>query len=222
MIDGLKADVVTLAIAYDIDQIAEIAKLLPADWQGRLPHNSCPYHSTVVFLVRKGNPKGIKDWDDLVKPGIEVITPNPKTSGAGRLAYLAGWGYALQKNNNDEAKAREYITALYKNVPVLDSGARGSTTTFVQRGIGDVLLAWENEALLAIKELGSGQSRNGRAVGQHSGRAAGRGGRQERRSTRHDRSRQGLSRISLFAGGPEDRGQALLSAQRAEAWSIRQ
>ncbi len=155
MIDGLKADVVTLAIAYDIDQIAQKAKLLPADWQRRLPHNSCPYHSTVVFLVRKGNPKNIKDWDDLVKPGIEVITPNPKTSGAGRLTYLAGWGYALQKNNNDEAKAREYVAALYKNVPVLDSGARGSTTTFVQRGIGDVLLAWENEALLAIKELGS-------------------------------------------------------------------
>ncbi len=153
VIDGLKADVVTLAIAYDIDQIAG-AKLLPADWDKRLPHNSSPYHSTVVFLVRKGNPKSIKDWDDLVKPGIEVITPNPKTSGAGRLAYLAGWGYALQTNNNDEAKAREYIAALYKNAPVLDSGARGSTTTFVQRGIGDVLLAWENEALLAIKELG--------------------------------------------------------------------
>ncbi len=157
VIDGLKADVVTLAIAYDIDQIAEIAKLLPVDWERRLPHNSSPYHSTVVFLVREGNPKNIKDWDDLVKPGSEVITANPKTSGAGRLAYMAGWGYALRKNNNDDAKAREYITALYKNVPVLDSGARGSTTTFVQRGIGDVLLAWENEALLAIKELGSGK-----------------------------------------------------------------
>src|SRR5215213_8070864 len=157
VIDGLKADVVTLAIAYDIDQIAEIAKLLPADWESRLPHNSSPYHSTVVFLVRKGNPKNIKDWDDLVKPGTEVITASPKTSGAGRLAYLAGWGYALRKNNNDEAKAREYITALYQNVPVLDSGARGSTTTFVQRGIGDVLLAWENEAMLAIKELGAGK-----------------------------------------------------------------
>src|SRR4051812_34900259 len=157
VIDGLKADVVTLAIAYDIDQIAELAKLLPADWANRLPHNSSPYHSTVVFLVRKGNPKNIKDWDDLVKPGTEVITASPKTSGAGRLAYLAGWGYALRKNNNDETKAREYITALYKNVPVLDSGARGATTTFVQRGIGDVLLAWENEAMLAIKELGSGK-----------------------------------------------------------------
>jgi sulfate/thiosulfate transport system substrate-binding protein len=155
VIDGLKADVVTLAIAYDIDQIAQIAKLLPADWQTRLPNNSSPYQSTVVFLVRKGNPKQIKDWDDLVKPDVKVITSNPKTSGAGRLAYLAGWGYSLKKNNNDEAKAKDYITALYKNVPVLDSGARGSTTTFVQRGIGDVLLAWENEALLAIKELGA-------------------------------------------------------------------
>src|SRR3954453_21515053 len=155
VIDGLKADVVTLAIAYDIDQIANLAKLLPTEWQGRLPHNSSPYQSTVVFLVRKGNPKGIKDWDDLIKPDVAVISSNPKTSGAGRMAYMAGWGYALRKNNNYETKAREYIAALYKNVPVLDSGARGSTTTFVQRGIGDVLLAWENEALLAIKELGS-------------------------------------------------------------------
>jgi sulfate transport system substrate-binding protein len=154
VIDGLQADVVTLAIAFDIDQIADLAHALPANWQTRLPSNSSPYRSTVVFLVRKGNPKGIKDWNDLVKPGIEVITSNPKTSGAGRLAYLAGWGYALKANNNDEAKARDYVKALYKNVPVLDSGARGSTTTFVQRGIGDVLLAWENEALLAIKELG--------------------------------------------------------------------
>lgn len=154
VIDGLKADVVTLAIAYDIDQIAEKSKLLPVDWQDLLPLSSSPYRSTVVFLVRKGNPKGIKDWNDLVKPETEVITSNPKTSGAGRLAYLAGWGYALKANNNDEAKALEYITSLYKNVPVLDSGARGSTTTFVQRGIGDVLLTWENEALLAIKELG--------------------------------------------------------------------
>jgi sulfate transport system substrate-binding protein len=157
VIDGLKADVVTLAIAYDIDQIAQAGKLLPADWQQRLPHNSSPYHSTVVFLVRKGNPKNIRDWNDLVRPGTDVITASPKTSGAGRLAYLAGWGYALRTNNNDEAKAREYVAALYKNVPVLDSGARGSTTTFVQRGIGDVLLAWENEAMLALKELGSGK-----------------------------------------------------------------
>jgi sulfate transport system substrate-binding protein len=154
VIDGLKADVVTLALPYDIDQISELSGLMPADWQKRLPNNSCPYLSTIVFLVRKGNPKRIKDWDDLVKEGVEVITPNPKTSGGARYNYLAAWGYALRHNNNDEVKAREFVAALYKNVPVLDSGARGSTTTFVQRGIGDVLLAWENEALLAIKELG--------------------------------------------------------------------
>lgn len=154
VIDGLKADVVTLALPYDIDQISELAGLMPADWQSRLPNNSCPYLSTIVFLVRQGNPKGIKDWNDLVKEGVQVITPNPKTSGGARYNYLAAWGYALRHNNDDEAKAREFVAALYKNVPVLDSGARGSTVTFVQRKIGDVLLAWENEALLAIKELG--------------------------------------------------------------------
>lgn len=154
VIDGLKADVITLALPYDIDQISELTGRLPANWQDRLPNNSCPYLSTIVFLVRKGNPKGIKDWNDLVEEGVEVITPNPKTSGGARYNYLAAWGYALRQNNNDEAKAKEFVAALYKNVPVLDSGARGSTTTFVQRGIGDVLLAWENEALLAIKELG--------------------------------------------------------------------
>jgi sulfate/thiosulfate transport system substrate-binding protein len=154
VIDGLKADVVTLALSYDIDQIAELAALMPADWQSRLPNNSSPYTSTIVFLVRKGNPKGIKDWNDLVKPGVQVITPNPKTSGGARYNYLAAWGYALRKYGNDEGKARAFVAALFKNVPVLDSGARGSTTTFVQRGIGDVLLSWENEALLAIKELG--------------------------------------------------------------------
>jgi sulfate transport system substrate-binding protein len=154
VIDGLKADVLTLAIAYDMDQIADITGLYPKDWQKRLPHNSCPYTSTIVFLVRKGNPKGIKDWNDLVKQGVEVITPNPKTSGGARYNYLAAWGYALKHNKNDQAKAKEFVTALFKNVPVLDSGARGSTTTFVQREIGDVLLAWENEALLALKELG--------------------------------------------------------------------
>jgi sulfate transport system substrate-binding protein len=154
VIDGLKADVVTLALPYDIDQISAIAGLMPPDWQSRLPNNSCPYLSTIVFLVRKGNPKGIKDWSDLIKEGVEVITPNPKTSGGARYNYLAAWGYALRNSNNDEAEAREFVAAIYKNVPVLDSGARGSTTTFVQRKIGDVLLAWENEALLAIKELG--------------------------------------------------------------------
>lgn len=155
VIDGLRADVVTLALAYDIDAIAERSGLLPADWQKRLPDNSCPYTSTIVFLVRKGNLKGIKDWDDLVKPGVSVITPNPKTSGGARWNYLAAWGYALKKSGGNDAKAREFVAALYKNVPILDSGARGATTTFVQRGIGDVLVAWENEALLSLRESGS-------------------------------------------------------------------
>ena len=154
VIDGLTADVVTLALAYDIDEISAKAKLLPADWQKRLPHNSSPYTSTIVFLVRKGNPTHIKDWDDVAKPGISVVTPNPKTSGGARWNYLAAWGYALKNYGNDEAKAKEFVAKIYKNVPVLDSGARGSTTTFVERGIGDVLLAWENEAFLAVKELG--------------------------------------------------------------------
>jgi sulfate/thiosulfate-binding protein len=154
VIDGLEADVVTLALAYDIDEIAERAKLLPANWQTRLPHNSSPYNSTIVFLVRKGNPKQIKDWPDLIKPGVAVITPNPKTSGGARWNYLAAWGYALRLPGGSEGKASEFVASLYKNVPVLDSGARGSTTTFVERGIGDVLLAWENEAFLAVKELG--------------------------------------------------------------------
>ncbi len=157
VIDGLKADVVTLALAYDMDEIAQRTDLFPVDWQSRLPNRSAPYTSTIVFLVRKGNPKGIKDWDDLIKPGIEVITPNPKTSGGARYNYLAAWGYAQRQNGGDEAKTKEFIAKLFKNVPVLDSGARGSTTTFVQRGIGDVLLAWENEALLAIDELGAGE-----------------------------------------------------------------
>src|SRR5256886_4532266 len=156
VIDGLEADVVTLALAYDIDEIARRAKLLPEDWQTRLPHNSSPYTSTIVFLVRKGNPKGIKDWDDLVKPGLSIITPNPKTSGGARWNYLAAWGYA-QRRHGAEAPAREFVRKLYANVPVLDSGARGATTTFVERGIGDVLLAWENEAFLAVKELGPDQ-----------------------------------------------------------------
>jgi len=154
VIDGLEADVVSLALAYDIDEIAGRAKLLPSNWQSRLPYNSSPYTSTIVFLVRKGNPKAIRDWDDVVRPGIAVITPNPKTSGGARWNYLAAWGYALKRYGNDEAKAREFVTRLYRNVPVLDSGARGATTTFVERGIGDVLLTWENEAFLALKELG--------------------------------------------------------------------
>jgi sulfate/thiosulfate-binding protein len=156
VIDGLDADVVTLALAYDVDAIAK-TRLLPANWQTRLPHNSSPYTSTIVFLARKGNPKGIRDWDDLVKPGVAIIPANPKTSGAARWAYLSAWGYALKKYDNDETKAKEFIGRFYANVPVLDSGARGATTTFVERGIGDVLVGWENEAYLALKEFGAGK-----------------------------------------------------------------
>ena len=171
VIDGLKADVVTLALAYDIDEIGEKAKLLSDNWQAKLPNNSSPYTSTIVFLVRKGNPKGIKDWDDLVKPGVEVITPNPKTSGGARWNHLAAWGYVLERELKDlnkisnpenaaevkaaEIKAQAFVADLYKHVPVLDSGARGATTTFVQRGLGDVLLAWENEAYLAVNQFGA-------------------------------------------------------------------
>jgi sulfate/thiosulfate-binding protein len=154
VIDGLQADVVTLALAYDVDALYLNGKLIPQNWQSRLPENSAPYTSTIVFLVRKGNPRGIRDWDDLVKPGVSVITPNPKTSGGARWNYLAAWAHALRKWNGDEAKARDFLTRLYRNVPVLDSGARGSTTTFTQRGIGDVFLSWENEALLAREKLG--------------------------------------------------------------------
>ena len=155
VIDGLSADVVTLALAADIDAVATQGKLLPINWASRLADNSSPYTSTIVFLVRKGNPKGIKDWNDLIKPGVAVITPNPKTSGGARWNYLAAWGWALKQPGGNDATAKEFVRKLYKNVPVLDTGARGSTTTFVQRGLGDVLLAWENEALLAIKELGA-------------------------------------------------------------------
>ncbi len=157
VIDGLDADVVTLALAYDIDAISQRAKLLPPNWQKRLPHNSTPYTSTYVFLVRKGNPWKIKDWGDLIKPGIEIITPNPKTSGGARWAYLAAWAYALKQPGGNPQKARWFVTQLYKHVPVLDTGARGATTTFVRRGIGDVLLSWENEAYLARKEHGAGK-----------------------------------------------------------------
>jgi sulfate/thiosulfate-binding protein len=153
VIDGLDADVVTLALAYDIDELSARARLLPPDWQKRLPHNSSPYTSTIVFLVRKGNPKGIKDWDDLVKPGVAVVTPNPKTSGGARWNYLAAWGYAQKKYGSD-AKAQQFVASLYGNVPVLDSGARGSLVTFTERGVGDVFISWENEAHLASKELG--------------------------------------------------------------------
>ena len=155
VIDGLEADVVTLALAYDIDAIAAQSDLIAADWQKRLPDNSAPYTSTIVFLVRKDNPKGIHDWPDLLKDGVQVITPNPKTSGGARWNYLAAWGYALKQPGGSEQTAKQFVADLYRNVPVLDTGARGSTTTFVQRGIGDVLLAWENEAFLALNELGS-------------------------------------------------------------------
>jgi sulfate transport system substrate-binding protein len=157
VIDGLPGDVVTLALAFDIDAIAAHGKLLPTNWQSRLPHNSAPYTSTVVFLVRKGNPKSIRDWNDLARPGVVVITPNPRTSGGARWNFLAAWGYALKTMGGDDTRARELVTAIYRNVPVLDSGARGATTTFLQRGTGDVLVTWENEAYLAVRELGAGK-----------------------------------------------------------------
>lgn len=155
VIDGLEADVTTLALAYDIDEISERAKLIAPDWQKRLKHNSTPYSSTYIFLVRKGNPKGIKDWSDLIKPGVSVITANPKTSGGARWGYLAAYGYALKQPGGNDTKAKDFVAKLFSNVPVLDSGARGSTVTFAERGIGDVLLAWENEAYLSLKEFGS-------------------------------------------------------------------
>ena len=157
VIDGLEADVVTLALAGDVDALYERGQLIPRAWQDRLPNRSCPYTSTIVFLVRKGNPKQIRDWNDVARAGVSVITPNPKTSGGARWNFLAAWGYALRKNGGSEAKARELVAALYKNAPVLDTGARGSTTTFVERGIGDVLIAWENEAQLAVEQRGSGE-----------------------------------------------------------------
>jgi sulfate transport system substrate-binding protein len=157
VIEGLRADVVTLALAYDIDAIARHGGLLPADWQSKLPHNSAPYTSAIVFLVRKDNPKHIRDWDDLVQGDVQVITPNPKTSGGARWNYLAAWGYALRKNNGDEEAAKTYIAQLFKHVPLLDTGARGATTTFAERGIGDVLIAWESEALLVTRDMGKGQ-----------------------------------------------------------------
>ena len=203
VIDGLPADVVTLALAYDIDAIAEKAKLLPENWQSRLPDNSTPYTSTIVFLVRKGNPKHIKDWDDLVKPGVSVITPNPKTSGGARWNFLAAWAYALKQPGGNDAKAKDFVTRLYRNVPVLDSGARGSTNTFVERGIGDVLLAWENEAFLAINQLGPGQVRDRRAIAKYSGRTSCGGGGQKRGSKGN--SGRGARPISNISIHPRDR-----------------
>jgi sulfate transport system substrate-binding protein len=154
IIDGLEADVATLALGYDVDALYEKGGLIPKDWQKRLPNNSAPYTSTIVFVVRKGNPKGVKDWGDLARPGLKVITPNPKTSGGARWNYLAAWGWALKKFGGDEAKVKSFVSSVYKNVPVLDSGARGSTTTFAQRGIGDVFISWENEAFLVVNQFG--------------------------------------------------------------------
>jgi sulfate/thiosulfate transport system substrate-binding protein len=170
VIDGLQADVVTLGLGGDIDAIVGKARAIAPDWQQRLPHNASPYTSTIVFLVRKGNPKGIRDWGDLVKPGIAVVTPNPKTSGGARWNYLAAYAYALKANANDDAKAREFVKALYRNAPVLDTGARGATTTFAQRGIGDVLVAWENEAHLALEEFGASPWRNSAPTSSRSSR----------------------------------------------------
>ena len=213
VIDGLEADVVTLALAYDVEAISKAGLITPG-WIKFLPNNSAPYTSTIVFLVRKGNPKGIRDWSDLVKPGVQVITPNPKTSGGARWNYLAAWEYARQQNGGNDAKAREFVAALYKNVPVLDSGARGSTTTFMERGIGDVLLAWENEAYLA---LGEAKDKVEIVVPSVSilaepsvavvDRVV------DRRGTRADRA--SLSRVSVFAGGPGDRRTKSLPSARS-------
>ena len=197
VIDGLQADVVTLALAYDIDAIADRG-LIAKDWQSRLPQNSAPYTSTIVFLVRKGNPKGIKDWDDLAKSGVKVITPNPKTSGGARWNYLAAWGYALRKYGSED-KAREFVKAIYANVPVLDTGARGSTLTFVERGVGDVLLAWENEAFPCDQRAWQGQVRDRGAEHLDPGRAAGHRRRQGRRQERDASSGRDVPEIHLFA-----------------------
>ena len=210
VIDGLEADVVTLALAFDVDAIAN-AGLTDKGWQKRLPNNSTPYTSTIVFLVRKGNPKNIKDWSDLVKPGLQVITPNPKTSGGAQWNYLAAWQYARSLPGGSDTTARAFVTQLFKNVPVLDSGARGSTNTFAQRGIGDVLLAWENEAYLAVAES-KGTARHRCATHEHSGRAAGRGCRSRGGQARHDGRGPGLSRVPGERGGTGARGEASLSA----------
>ncbi|MEI9896877.1 MAG: sulfate ABC transporter substrate-binding protein [Chthoniobacter sp.] len=213
VIDGLDADIVTLALAYDIDAIADKGGLLGKDWNTKLPDNSAPYTSTIVFLVRKGNPKGIKNWDDLVKPGVKVIVPNPKTSGGARWAYLAAWGQVLV-GGGDETKAKAYVTELYKHVPVLDSGARGSTTTFAQRNVGDVLLSWENEAYLALKEFGADKfeivNPTVSILAEPPRRRRGQGGRQ----ARHPRGGGSLREVSLLARGAGHRGQELLSSAR--------
>jgi sulfate/thiosulfate-binding protein len=209
VIDGLQADVLTLGLAADIDAVATKAKLLPADWQKRLPDNSAPYTSTIVFLVRKGNPWKIKDWNDLVKPGIQVVTPNPKTSGGARWAYLAAWAYAEKQQGGNAEKAKAFVGNLYKHVPVLDTGARGSTVTFTKRGIGDVLLSWENEAHLALKEAGGDQYQIV-YPSLHPGRTAGGSGRQECRSSQDPRRGGSLCKVPLHAPGAGNRSQGFL------------
>ncbi len=216
VIDGLEADVVTLALAGDVDQLAKKGNLIPADWQKRLTDNSSPYTSTIVFLVRKGNPKGIKDWDDLAKDGVEVVTPNPKTSGGARWNYLAAWGYALKQAGGSEATAKELVSKIYKNTKVLDTGARGSLTTFTERSIGDVLISWENEAHLATKELGPDKFEIVIPSLSHPRRAAGHRRRQERRQEGHAQGRRSLPRVPLLTRRPGDRRQALLSPARCE------
>ncbi len=215
VIDGLDADVVTLAMQSDIDAIVKNSGKIAANWRQRLPNNSAPYTSTMVFLVRTGNPKKFKDWDDLVKPGIEVITPNPKTSGAARWNYLAAWAFAHDKFGGDPAKVKAFVGALYKNVPVLDTAARGSTTTFVQRGIGDVLLAWEDEAFLAVEKLGPGKFEIVVPSHLHARGDAGGNRRQECRCKRYTTGRSGLSGVPFLARGPADCGPVLLSALSA-------
>ena len=209
IIDGLDADVATLALAGDTDALVKHGGLVKADWQKRLPHNSAPYTSTIVFLVKKGNPKGLKDWDDLAKPGVQVITPNPKTSGGARWNYLAAWEFAKRKYGGD-AKAKEFVGNLYKNVPVLDTGARGSTITFVQRGVGDVLLAWENEAFLALKEFGAEKFEIVVPSRQHPGRAHRDGGRQGGRQEGHARGGRGIPEVPVLRRRPGHRRPQLL------------
>ena len=201
MIDGLAADVVTLALAADIDAIATRSGKIPADWQKRRPNNSAPYTSTIVFLVRKGNPKAIKEWDDLAKPGVAVITPNPKTSGGARWNYLAAWGYGLKKFGGDEARVKDFVKAIYKNAPVMDTGARGSTITFAQRGLGDVLITWENRGLPRAQGVRRGQVPDRRAQAVHPRRAAGLGRRRQRRIQGKSAACGSLSRLPLLAGG---------------------
>ncbi len=212
VIDGLDADVVTLALESDINAIADRTKKIPADWRKKLPNNSSPYTSTIVFLVRKGNPKAIHDWGDLVKGDVQIVTPNPKTSGGARWNYLAAWAWAHKEFGGDEEKIKGYIAELFKRAPVLDTGARGSLTTFAQRQIGDVLLAWENEAALAGAEFGADSIRHRRAAILDPRRATGGAGRRQCRRQGHAQGRRGLFAIPLFRRGPADRGEAFLSS----------